>query len=429
MLVFLIKNRLLELTNAKDATFPIGDPICVPIKVPVAGQQGKKPLPGQKPPGAKQPAAKTKNLSSDADVNASSDDEIASDMNPVDFAGSFSPVTSNDYLASSGASLDDGSTPGSVTVAFDDPELIAMQGATVGNIANSNTGSNSAGSNPPGNQIASATTDGITGNLASNDGSSANEPSYQFFLDDGSGNNPAGNLASNGASSADTPLYQYFLDGGSGAKPDGSTSGNVASNAGTSNDSPLYDAFLDDASTAGAGVFSSSPENDVSLFSGSPEKDVSLSSSSPVGGDVSLFYTDSADVATDPSVNNQMAALPSFPELSPGDMFSSSLGTAAATSNSEPNLFMEGSDMTLAGLPAGDGTYTFNAGADPGLFADSLSAGTDLFSRKVRRQEPRNPPRKVRRHEIQNPHASPERWAPMRLRKRKMREQQMGEIQ
>lgn len=413
-----MKNTPLKLTNAKDATFPIGNPVCVAIKVPIAGQQGKKPLPGQKPPGAKKPAAKTKNLSSDADVDDSSDDELASDLTPVDFAGSFSPVTSNGGLVSSGASLDDGSTPGSVTVAFDDPQLIAMQGTAGGNIANSNSGSTATASSPTGGQIASATTDGTTGNLASNDGSSANEPSYQFFLDDGSNNNPTGNLASNGESSADPPLYQYFLGDGSGANPGGSTSGNVvASNAGTSNDLPLYDAFLDDASTAGAGVFSSSSGNDVSL-----------SSSSPVDSDVSLFRADSADVAAGHSVDNQVAEFTSFPGLSSGDISSSSLGTAAGTSNSEPNLFMEGSDMTLAGLPAGDETYSFNNGADLGLFADSLSTGADLFSRKVRRQEPRNPSRKGRRRETQNLYSSPEERTPTRLRRRtRRREQDMDE--
>ena len=374
-----MKNRLMKPTNAQDATFPIGGPVCVPIKVPIAGQQGKKPLPGQKPPGAK--PSKTKSLSSDADVDDSSDDELALDLTPVEFAGSFSPVTSNDQLVSSGASLDDGSTPGSVTVAFDDPELIAMQGAAGGDIANSDSGSTATGSNPTGGQIASAATDGTTGNLAPNDDSSANEPSYQFFLDDGSNSNPTGNLASNGESSADPPSYQFFLGDGSGANPDVGTSGNVvASNAGTSNDPPLYDAFLDDASTAGAGVFSSSSGDDVSQFS-----------SSPVGGDASLFWTDSADMAAGPSVDNQVAELTSFPGLSSGDGSSSSLGTAAGTSNSEPNLFTEGSDMTLAGLPVGDQTYSFNNGADFSLFTDSPSDGTDLFSRKVRRQEPRRP--------------------------------------
>lgn len=394
-----MNNRLLELTIAKDATFPIGDPICVPINVPIAGQQGQKPVPGQKPPGAKKPAAKSKSLSSDADVDDTWNDEIALDLTPVEFAGSFSPVTSNDFLVSSGASLDDGSTPGSVTVAFDDPELIAMQGAAGGNSANSNGGSTATGSNPTGNQIASVTTAGITGNLAPNDGSSANEPSYQLFLDDGSNNNPSGNLASNGESSADPPSYQFFLDDGSGANPAGSTSGNVvASNAGTSNDPPLYDAFLDGASTAGAGVFSSSPGNDVSL-----------SSSSPAGSDVSLFWTDNAHMAAGPSVDNTVAELTSFPGLSSGGISSSSLGTAAGTSNLEPNLFMEGSDMTLAGLPAGDETYSFNSGADPSLFTDSLSAGTDLFSRKVRRQEPRSP------------YPSPKGRTPTRLRMRRRR--------
>lgn len=373
--------------------------MCVPIKVPIAGQQGKKPLPGQKPPGAKKPAAKTKNLSSD--VDDSSDDEIALEMTPVEFSGHFSPVTSGDYLVSSGASLDDGSTPGSVTVAFDDPELIAMQGDTVGNTANSNSGSTVAGSNPTGNEIASATPDGTTGNLALNDGSSANEPSYQFFLDDGSSDNPTGNLASNGESSADQPLYQYFLDDGSGATPDGSTSGNIASNAGTSIDPPLYDVFLDDASTAGAGVFSSSPEDDVSLFS-----------NSLVGGDVSLFYTDSADLATVPSVDNQGALLTSFPDLSSGDIFSSSAGIDLGTSNPDPNLFMDGSDLTFAGIPAGDdgGTYALNDGADPNLFTDSLSAGTDLFSTTAR---------KLRRQEMRNPYPGLQGWTPTRLRRRK----------
>lgn len=377
-----------ELMKLKDATFPIGGPVCVAIKVPIAGQQGKKPLPGQNPPGAKKPTAQTKELSSD--VDGSTEDEIASDMTPVEFSGHFPPVTSDDYLASSGASLDDGSTPGSVTVAFDDPELIAMQGGPVGDIADSNSGSAIAGSNPTGDVIASASTDDTTGNLALNDGSSGHEPSYQFFLDDGSGNNPAGSLALNSGSSTDRPLYQDFFDEGSGANPDGSSSGDVVSNAGTSTDSPLYDAFLDDASTAGAGAFSSSPEDDVSL-----------SSSSLVGGDVSLFYTDNAEVATGPSVDNPVTELTSFPELPQGDKPSSFLETDPGTSNPEPNLFMEGSDMSLAGLPAEGGTSIFNDGVDPGLFTDSQSTGTDIFS---------NTARKLRRQELRNPYPGPEGW-------------------
>lgn len=367
-------NRPLELTNSKDATSPIGDPICVAVKVPVAGQQGKKPLPGQKPPGAKKGAAGTKELSSD-DVDSSSDDEIALDMTPVEFSGHSSPVTSDDYLASSGASLDDGSTPGSVSVAFDDPELIAMQGGPVGDIANSNSGSEIFGSNPSGDVTASTANDGSTGNLASNGGSSADEPSYQFFLGDGSGGNPTG-----------------------------STSGVVASNAGTSDDSPLYDAFLDDASTAGAGVFSSSPEGDVSL-----------SSSSPMG-DVSLFNTDNVDPGTGPSVGDQVASLTSFPDLSQGDISSSTDLLAGTSSNSEPNLFMEGSDMSLTGLPVESVTNSVDSGSDPGLFADSLSTGTDMFSDVAR---------KVRRQELQNPYPGPEGWTMTRLLRR---EKQMKEI-
>lgn len=327
------------------------------------------------------------------------DDEIASNLTPVEFSGYFSPVTSDNYLASSGASLDDGSTPGSVTVAFEDPELIAMQGGSVGDIANVNSGS-TAGSNSPGDGTASTATDGVTGNLASNDGSSADGPSYQFFLDDGSGDHSTGNLALNSGSSADQPLYQDFLDDGSSANPDGSTSGDIAFNAGTLTDSPLYDVFLDDASNTGAGVYSSSLADDVSI-----------SSSSPMGGDVSPFNTDSADVGTGPSVDSQVAgSLTSFPEISLGDISSSSLGTDLGTANSEPNLFMEGSDLTLAQLPTGDGTFNFNDGADPSLFADSLSSGTDIFSTTARR---------LRRQELQNPYPASGGWKMMLRRREK----------
>lgn len=396
----------MELNNSKEATIPIGDPICIPVKVPIA-QQGRKPLPGQKPPGAKKPAAKTKKISYNTDsesddevasdnvdddwddeiasddVDGDSEDAIALDTTSEEFAGYFSPVTSDDYLASSGASLDDGSTPGSVTWAFDDPELIAMQDASDGDNANSNSGLNNAESNPTGDVIASATTGSTTENLGWNDESSADEPPYQFFLDDGSGNNPTGNLALNSGSPADRPLYQDFLDDGSSGSADTNTSGDVASNAGTSTDSPFYDAFLDDASTAGAGVFFSSPEDDALL-----------SSSSPAGGDVSLFDTDSADLGTDPSADNQVAGLTSLPELSSGDISGSSLETDPGTSGSEPNLFMEGSDTDPGGLLAEGEAPISNDDADPSLFTDGGLTGTDVFSntaRKVRRQKARNP--------------------------------------
>ena len=240
---------------------------------------------------------------------------------------------------------------------------------------------------------------GSTGNLALNSESLTNEPSYQFFLNDGSGGTPGDVTAS--------------------------TSGNVALNAGTSADPPLYDYFLDNASDGSTGLLSSSAK-----------------------GDVSLFSTTIADPGTSNPTDDQILVSTSFPDLPQGNIPVSLPGTdVLATSNPDPNLFTEasnvetpnsepnlftagsdpavfssdpsiftqGSDLNVATIPAEGETQSSISGSNSGLFADSLSAGSDLFS---------NVARKVRRQELQNPYPGLDGWTKARLRRR---ERKMGE--
>ena len=324
----------------------------MPYKVPVAGQQGKKPLPGQNPPGAKpkpKPAgAGNKELSYDSNL----------DMAPEEFSGYLPSIKSDDHLVWSGDdSLDDGSAPGSVTIAFDDPELIAMQASAVGS-----------GVHPDG---------GSAGNLALNSDSSTDQPLYQFFLDDGS-------------------------DGSSGAGT-ASTSGNLALNTDTSGDKPLYDFFLNSgASTADAGAGSTNPQGDVSLFATNDAGQTTDSSTDGQVGGLTSFPALAQGSTSEPNLFTD-GATASEPNLSPDG---SNLQTAS--SNSDTNLFTDGSDSllsmsdsntnlftdpsydSLAQLPAGGGTGDLTSGSDSSLFTDSLSAGTDMFARRarnIRRQE------------------------------------------
>lgn len=341
-------------------------------------------------------------------------------MTPEEFSGHLPSINSDDRLAVSGATLDDGSNPGSVTVAFIDPELTAMQANAAGVVANSGSGSTIAESNPPGDMTSGAIGNGIsgsTGNLALNSESLTNEPSYQFFLNDGSGGNPGDVTAS--------------------------TSGNVALNAGPSADPPLYDYFLDNASDGSAGLFSSGAMGDVSLFSNTiadpgksnPTDDQLVLSTSfpdlPQGNiPVSLPGTDVLATSNpDPNLFNEATNVETpnsepnlFTEGSDPAGFSSdpslsTQGSDLAMFSSDPSIFTQGSDLNVATLPAEGGTQSSISGSNSGLFADSLSAGSDLFS---------NVARKVRRQELQNPYPGLDGWTKTRLRRRRGREMGKG---
>jgi hypothetical protein len=320
------------------------------------------------------------------------DGDIISDMTTEEFAGHFAAIHSDDNLASSGDDLD-GSTLGSVMVAFEDPELIALQPAAVvgGNV-------NSAGHlAATGDLTASVFGDGASGSAG---GFVPSTP-------------PADDLPSN-----------FFLDDGSKKSPGPTPSAEITSTAGSGGDEPLYNIFFDDTSNTGAGEFTAltapeQPLTDPNNYASEPTLTFpNLASAGTEINDASLFYTndDKGTAGTAPTPDPQIAesnrqgeGAESYSLLpaTTGDLFGTSSISTSATSP-EPNLFTtEGTDSSnLASLPAA-------ADSNTDLFADSLSAGSDLISSSS------STARKIRRQEVAKPYPGPGGWRKPKLVRRR----------
>lgn len=367
--------------------------MCVAYKVPIAGQEGEKLPPGNSPPGAK---PKPKAAAGNKELSYNDDDD--SDMTPEDFSGHLPSIKSDDNLAWSGDTLDDGSAPGSVTVAFDDPGLIAQQASVVANNAKPDAGSNTIALNPSKDSVA-ADDSGFAASLVSNSGTSADEPLYQAFLDDESSHD-------------------------SGAE-DQIASGNIAASPNNSGDEPLYKFFLENTPTAGSGV-SGASQGDISLLATNNVNSDKGSSAPNLFTEGSDFKASMSDSGTNllPEGSNSMTASNNEPNMltdgsnlltasnNEPNLFTDVSNLSGLTSNFAANMLTDGSEYgySLGGPPTDSGMGIAGGslgGSDSNLFAGSLSAGTELFARTT--------VRKVRRQELENPYPGPEGWTGTRL--------------